>query len=127
MRKKLRGRLLGFMLVACLTTGLCMSVSAHGYDFTFRPPFAGCAKETSRQDRSGATPPYVSPAGATANTTYCLRDYGTVVSNYITTGTAGRKNFTYNSGYEYLAEGNLLGYPQNHDFLQYRVYGTWGP
>lgn len=97
------------------------------YHNTFKPPFAGCAEKEG--PLKATNDPYVSPSGSTMSTTYVLIIEGkpsTVVSDHIKTGSKGKRNFTYKSGYgggpqEY----SMQYYPTKTDFLEYYVEGKW--
>jgi len=103
---------------------------AYEYNKTLTPPFAGCAKRTVGHNVT--KDPYVSPSGSTMSTTYVLivaYNADTIVaSDHIKTGTRGKKNFGYRSGYGGRGTAyQMLIYPSEPDFYEYTVKGDWQP
>ena len=132
-----RNRVWALLLALCLLLGLGTSASAYTYFFVIDNGgvFAGCAK---RSDTVGCTmeTPFVqadivpvSINDTVENTTYTIvKGTSTSVSSYVKTADTSKHTFTYHSGYQ--QEGkpySLLGYPTNHNFNPYVVYGDWQP
>lgn len=119
----------------CVVMALVMICSASAfaasYNFIISPPYAGCVKFSNKIEVTGSTP-YVNPSVAATPTTYVIvpkAATGVYATNIITgISTAGRRNFTYNSGYGGLKQSYYLaGHSTEIDFLTYTVKGTWAP
>lgn len=80
--------------------------------------------------------PYVNPSASSTITRYYLVskdviDDGDVIpaaTNYLSVSTAGKKYFTYNTGYGGTGEKYYLGgYPLESGYYSYTIGGTWAP
>lgn len=110
----------------------CSAVFAASYTFTMIPPYDGCIRYSTGVHRTGGTP-YVNPSVATIYpSTYVLvpqQSTRVLATKALTNiSTAGRRNFTYNTGYG----GNgqtyyLAGHCTEKKFEMYTVTGTWSP
>ncbi len=137
MKKKLRAALLALMMVTALGTQAFAAQTARTYDFTFTPPYVGSWTKTSGcYNPVNGYRPYVSPSTSSARTVYYLLpkevyDGGDVIpsaTNYLTTGAKGKQYFKYNSGYGGTGyKYYLAARPEDPDFLNYRIKGTWAP
>lgn len=119
----------------CVVMALAMICSASAfaasYNFPIVPPYSGCIQYSSGVQRTSGTP-YVSPSVAATPTTYVIvpeQNTHNFATNIITSvSTAGRRNFTYNSGYGGTGHTYYLaGHSTERSFLAYTVRGTWNP
>lgn len=137
MKKKIRAALLALMMVTALGTQAFAAQTARDYDFSFKQPYSSSWRKTSGcYNPVRNYKPYVSPSTSSATTVYYLlpkevydgKDVIPSATNYIYTGSKGKKYFTYKSGYGGTGyKYYLAAYPADMNFLEYRINGTWAP
>jgi hypothetical protein len=129
----MKKKILTSIATFCLLMGITVTaLASQNFDFTIRPPFIGSMVSSNLVTVTTGMSPFVNPNVSATPTTYFLspqRVSSTQATQLISNvSTAGRRNFTYLTGYG--GVGNrycLSAYPSNTSFLEYRVTGTWSP
>lgn len=121
-----------FVLGLTLITAVPKEAFAASYSLWLPYPLAGSMRSAGPVKKTSTGTPYVNPAIATTPTNYMLSPQSK--SDIKATGIirnvtdAGRKNFSYLSGYG--GQGSSLylsAYPDRSEYDPYRVRGTWSP
>lgn len=129
----MKKRIVSFVAVMSLVFAMSATAAfAASYTFKFEGSFIGSLKTSSAQTVQTLNAAYVNPSASAVPTTYYLCTTAsdtTNVTNWITdVSTAGKRSFTYNSGYGGVNnQYKLAGYPSNWDFVDYTVTGSWSP
>jgi hypothetical protein len=128
----MKKRLISTVAGAILLLSVSASAFAASYNFYFQPPFAGSMNSSGPSTVATSNSAYVQPNNPnsfTATNFFLNTSYNgsTNATNIITNvTTAGKRSFTYNSGYGGIGNSYYLsGYPSNFDFTNYEVFGGW--